>query len=74
MCTVRSTGISYATGTERVDKVPYLFGTYQFPKMIIEKSNNTLITSKYEGGRNTVRGRSYTDIGTKPLSSTKYIS
>lgn len=73
MCSVTTTGLSYGIGTERVDKIPYLFGTYQVPKNRAMPTN-TPITQKYEGGRNTVRGRSYTDIGTKPLSATKYIS
>ena len=66
-CSVVATGSTNGLGTERsYDKAPELFGTYTFPHQMHKKTNTDLNT-KFEGGRNSPRGRSFEALGNKPL-------
>jgi hypothetical protein len=57
-------------GVERVyDRAPALFGTYQLPKMRAPVAHVGL-NQKFEGGRNSWRGREFDPMGNKPLGET----
>ncbi len=57
-------------GVERVyDRAPELFGTYQLPKMRAPAAHVGL-NQKFEGGRNSWRGREFDPMGNKPLGET----
>lgn len=43
-------------GTERVEEIPHLFGTWDARAVTVSKEPRTGITTVYEGGRNTPRG------------------
>jgi len=49
-------------GLERIEGVPSLFGTFSDTRYIKPASSSKL-TSTYEGGRNTPRGRQFTPLG-----------
>jgi hypothetical protein len=51
------------------DRAPELFGTYQLPKMKAPKAHVGL-NQKFEGGRNSWRGREFDPMGNKPLGET----
>lgn len=59
----------YGIGTERREPVPDLFGTFNTD---VPQQTQALppITRTFEGGRNSVRGRGYTDLGTRPVGNT----
>lgn len=50
-------------GLERIEGVPSLFGTFSETKYM-KPSSSALLTTTYEGGRNTPRGRTYVPLGT----------
>jgi hypothetical protein len=69
-CRVMPTGKIDGIGTERVyDRAPALFGTYQLPKMRAPAPHVSL-NQKFEGGRNSWRGREFDFMGNKPLGET----
>lgn len=69
-CVFMPSGKYNGIGTERVyDKAPELFGTYQLPKMRAPKAHVGL-NQRYEGGRNSWRGREFDPMGNKPLGET----
>lgn len=43
-------------GTERQENVPELFGTFSPSRPSLQRPAEPILTTKYEGGRNTVRG------------------
>jgi len=51
-------------GLERIEGVPSLFGTFSDSRYI-KPGSSAILTSTYEGGRNTPRGRTYAPLGTK---------
>ena len=55
VCDRNSTGAAGGIGTERRETVPELFGTYTLPHSP-RLPSNTDHTSRYEGGRNSLRG------------------
>ena len=55
MCQVRE-NVSSGIGTERVESVPELFGTFAPSQKSMFTPATPSITSRFEGGRNTVRG------------------
>lgn len=69
-CVFLPSGQKDGIGVERVyDRAPELFGTYQVPKMRAPKAN-VAINQKFEGGRNSWRGREFDALGNKPLGET----
>jgi hypothetical protein len=54
-------------GLERSEGVPHLFGTFNENKTVAPYPNVTL-TSVFEGGRNTPRGRDYVPLGLKSFN------
>ena len=44
-------------GVERQEQVPELFGTFAASKASIQRPAEPLITTRYEGGRNSIRGQ-----------------
>jgi hypothetical protein len=69
-CTFMPSGKYNGIGTERVyDRAPELFGTYQVPKMRAPAAHVGL-NKKFEGGRNSWRGREFDPMGNKPLGET----
>ncbi len=57
-CTRTFTGIPGAIGQERIGmNTPALFGTYELPKMQNQNAPRISLTTRFEGGRNTPRGR-----------------
>jgi hypothetical protein len=60
-------------GTERREPVPDLFGTFNTD---VRQRTQALppITRSFEGGRNSVRGRGFTDLGTQPVGKTNWNS
>lgn len=64
-CDLEATGARMGIGMEREGATaPPLFGTYTFPPMRREPAWNVELNQKFEGGRNTVRGRAYRPLGT----------
>jgi hypothetical protein len=51
-----SEAVEGGVGVKRVERVPELFGTFAYSGPSFSKPAQPLITTKYEGGRNTVRG------------------
>jgi hypothetical protein len=69
-CEFMPSGKYNGIGTERVyDRAPELFGTFQMPKMRSPPANVGL-NPKFEGGRNSWRGREFDQMGNKPLGET----
>lgn len=69
-CTFMPSGKYNGIGTERVyDKSPDLFGTYDFPKLKAP-SPHVELNKKFEGGRNSWRGREFDAMKNKPLGQT----
>jgi hypothetical protein len=59
-CERSSTGTPGGIGLERRETVPELFGTYMVPLVPLVPSDrvwNSKLTGRYEGGRNSLRGR-----------------
>lgn len=70
-CAMMPTGQADGIGTERVyDRAPPLFGTFSVPRQRPLAANVSL-TSFFEGGRNSPRGRSFAPMGNKPLAATE---
>ena len=73
-CTFLPTGSANAIGTERVyDKTPELFGTFSFPRISAPPRPTVAITTKFEGGRNSPRGRYFKDMKNMPIGKTEYL-
>lgn len=69
-CEFMPSGKYNGIGTERVyDRAPELFGTYTVPKMKAPKPHIAL-NPRFEGGRNSWRGREFDPMGNKPLGET----
>jgi hypothetical protein len=51
-------------GLERIEGVPPLFGTFSDTKYM-KPASSSILTTSYEGGRNTPRGRQYVPLGNK---------
>lgn len=69
-CVFMPSGQANGIGVERVyDRAPELFGTYQLPKMKAPRAH-VGINQKFEGGRNSWRGREFDAMGNKPLGDT----
>lgn len=70
-CRYQVTKLPYGIGTERREIVPDLFGT--FNTQVREQTQSLPpITRTFEGGRNSVRGRGFTDLGTRPVGTTNW--
>lgn len=67
-CGFEQTGQAYGIGTERREPVPDLFGTFNTEVQQVTQKLPP-ITSSFEGGRNSVRGRYYTELGTGGVGS-----
>lgn len=63
----------YGIGTERREPVPDLFGTFN-TDVLQQTQALPPITRTFEGGRNSVRGRGFTDLGTRPVGTTNWNS
>lgn len=72
-CEFRRSGKRYGIGTERKEPVPNLFGTFNNEK-IYKHQERPPITRSFEGGRNSLRGRFFTDLGNAPVGTTNYSS
>jgi hypothetical protein len=69
-CVFMPSGKYNGIGTERVyDRAPDLFGTYDFPKLKAPAAHVGL-NKRFEGGRNSWRGREFDAMGNKPLGQT----
>ena len=69
-CEFMPSGKYNGIGTERVyDRAPELFGTYQVPKVRAPRAHVGL-NPRFEGGRNSWRGRHFDPMGNKPLGET----
>ena len=69
-CEFFPSGLRNGIGTERVyDKAPELFGTFSYPRMKAP-TPRIGINQRFEGGRNSWRGREFDPMGNKPLGET----
>ncbi len=69
-CAFLPSGHPDGIGVERVyDKAPDLFGTFSFPRRRAPAAKVGL-NPKFEGGRNSWRGREFDPMGNKPLGET----
>lgn len=67
-CYVAYTEAADGIGIERpYDKAPELFGTFVFPRMKAP-APHVAVTTRFEGGRNTIRGGYFKDMGTAPVA------
>jgi len=66
-CTFSVTGKADGIGLQRNEEPPALFGTFAAPR---EESplKRVFLTDKFEGGRNTPRGRKYKSLGTDQVN------
>lgn len=55
-------------GMERSEPVPELFGTFADPNTNPPATTNHSLTTVFEGGRNTPRGREFVPLGDKPFN------
>jgi len=55
-CERSATNLRGGIGLERREGVPELFGTYMIPIVAHERPVDPMLTRKYEGGRNSLRG------------------
>lgn len=70
-CVFMPSGQDNGIGTERVyDKAPELFGTYTMTKMLPPAAPHVGLNKRFEGGRNSWRGREFDSMGNKPLGET----
>ena len=53
-------------GIERVDKAPELFGTFSFTGEYTPPASKTALTTSFQSGRNTLRGRVFQPLGSGP--------
>jgi hypothetical protein len=62
-CNAMPTGAPIGLGVERAyDRVPELFGTFDFVKQA-PPPTRAMLTQKFEGGRNSPRGREFESLG-----------
>ena len=66
-CTFSRTDLKDGLGLERREVVPELFGTFA-AHTNNAPMNRVFLTDKFEGGRNTPRGRKYKELGTEPAN------
>jgi hypothetical protein len=62
-CTFSRTDLKDGIGLQRKESVPALFGTFA-EQNTVSPMKRIFLTDKFEGGRNTSRGRKYTPLGT----------
>jgi hypothetical protein len=55
-------------GIQRSEPVPVLFGTFSQPNMAAPASTNHAVTTVFEGGRNSPRGREFIPLADKPFN------
>jgi hypothetical protein len=67
-CGYSQTGLPYGIGTERQEPVPELFGTFNTDVPEVTQRLPP-ITSSFEGGRNSLRGRHFTNLGNGGVGS-----
>ena len=65
-------GSKYGIGVERREPTPVLFGTFDLQRQERVQSVPS-ITQRYEGGRNSVRGTSYTNLGTHGVANVNLV-
>jgi hypothetical protein len=65
-CTMMPTNDRKGIGLVRNERVPPLFGTYD-PTTWAPAETNTALTTVFEGGRNTPRGREFNVLGDRPV-------
>ncbi len=72
-CGYYMTNQKNSIGTERREPVPNLFGTFNTD---VPQMTQALppITRDFQGGRNSVRGRGFQDLGTRPVGQTNWNS
>ena len=69
-CFMAYTGAPDGIGVERIyDKAPPLFGTFEFPRERAPPAH-TAVTTRFQGGRNSPRGRYFKDMGTADIGVT----
>ena len=64
-------GSLYGIGIERQDKAPELFGTFEISGRAVAAPSNTKLTTYFEAGRNTPRGREFQGLGNGPAFPTR---
>lgn len=67
-CGFSQTGLPYGIGTQRQEPVPELFGTFNTDVREVTQ-HLPAITSSFEGGRNSVRGRYFSNLGNGGVGS-----
>jgi hypothetical protein len=72
-CKFTPSGVFKGLGLERVEHVPELFGTFGEP-IKNAPPGDTPLTTVFEGGRNSIRGREFESLGLKSFNprSSKY--
>ena len=70
-CKFNASGVKNTVGMERIEPVPELFGTFGEPTMTTP-SGNTPLTTVFEGGRNTPRGREFQPLGSGSSRNLQY--
>lgn len=61
-----SDGSPHGIGIEREDKAPEIFGTFEFTGGSTRAPSRTQLTTTFEAGRNTPRGRQFQGLGNGP--------
>lgn len=69
-CTFSVSGYKNGVGLMRDEQVPSLFGTFARPNQN-PPTKRVFLTDVYEGGRNSVRGRTFTPLGNKGVDPRK---
>lgn len=64
-CWIAATNLPNGIGTDRpYDKAPELFGTFQYRLQMAAVAPKVALNTRFEGGRNSPRGREFKPIGT----------
>ena len=56
-------------GIERMDKAPELFGTFSYQGYARAPRAKTELTTRFEGGRNSMRGQTFRPLGNGSIVS-----
>jgi len=62
-------GDKNGVGIERLDKAPELFGTFSYQGFLRAPRAKTDLTTRFEGGRNSMRGQTFTPLGNRSIMS-----
>ena len=67
-CSMTVSDYADSVGIQRTERVPVLFGTFSEPSKSAPSTTNHALTTVFEGGRNSPRGREFIPLADKPFN------